>query len=403
MDIKKLREYLDHKTWLGQRIFGNYYRERFGLRKQQLPGWDENVDAFVIFYRNEEDIKNFWLVAEEVDSQEEELTEAIEDLRFCRPISWQYCFVEKVSSLVGENLLHTFGTGAVADAYCMAKIKKLDIARLTAELDDEYGIIFANARQKTNLLRRNFSLLLETMDSRYDYIDSANLSFRELVDRYVPKFGVKGLIDALKKAKTSETKLSSDEDKVLALAYCTPYFQEDIDGIAPHVPGRLLSACVADRLAKEQAFLDNLRCRAERFSNSDDDDDASDEIEEILAQKHSPIYLDTTERCLIDVQRGTKPLHAHVYIEKFPHDDLNNSLPDFIRYKKGCLFTVEFVEDIKALEVAAKLNKKLNAIKYRLIRLEKACFKNQQLANDASFLRQYVAMKKLFGSCFYIS
>ena len=239
------------------------------------------------------------------------------------------------------------------------------------------------------------------MDVRCDYGISANLNFRELVDCYVPKLGVKKVIEALKKAYTSETELSSEEDEVLALVYCTPYFQDDVDGIAPNVPGRLLSACIADRLAREQEFLENLRCKPERFNN--DDDEASDEIEEILAQTHSPVYLDTAERCLIDVQHGTNPLYAHVYIEKFPQDDLNNSLPDFIRYKKGRLFTVEFVEDLKALDVADELNKRLNAFKYEMLRLEKACSQNQQLLHDASFLRQYFTMKRLYDSCFYIS
>ena len=400
MDIKELREYLDHKTWLGQRIFGNYYSARYGLKMQQSD--DINATAFVIFYRNEDDIKRFWLVAQEVDSQEEELINAIEDLRFCRPISWQYDFVEKVSSLVKTDLLQSLGTGAIADAYCMAKIHKLDLARIIADLDDKYGIIFANVKQKTKLLKRNFSLLLETMNPHGYYENCADLNFRELVDRYAPRYGVKSLVAALKKANTAETELTSNENEVLALAYCSPYFWGDTDGIAPHVPGRLLSACIADRLAKEQAYLENLRHQAGRFGN-DDEDDENDEIKDILAQTHCPVYLDPSERCLIDVQRNTTPLYAHVYVEKFPQDDLNNSLPDFIRYKKGCLFTVEFVEDIKALEVAEELNKKLNAIKHELLRLEKACVKNQELLNNPFFQSQYRGIKRLFNTCFYIS
>ncbi len=404
MDIKELREYLNRKTWLGRRIFGNYYLAHYGLKRQEAQNLidNRNATAFVIYYRNEDDIKHFWQVAKEVDSMEEELVNAIEDLRFCRPISWQYDFVENVSSLVGVNLLQTLETGAVADAYCMAKINKLNLTDLIADLDTKYGMIFASTEQKINLLRRNFSLQLETMAPNSYYGNSKGLNFRELVDRYVPMFGVKGLVEALKKAHTPETKLTSDENTVMAMAYYSLYFPEDADGIAPHVPGRLTAACVADRLDKEQIYLEKLRNQAGRFGN-DDEDDANDEIKKILAQTHSPVYLDPTERCLIDVQYGTSPLYAHVYIEKFPEDDLNNSLPDFIQYKKGCLFTVEFVEDIKALEVAEELNKKLNAIKHELVRLEKACVKNQDLLNNPLFQSQYRTMKRLLGTCFYIS
>ena len=404
MDIDKLREYLDHKTWLGRRIFGNYYRERSGLKNQQLQGLinDFDTNAFVISYNNEEDIKFFWHIAEEVDSLEEELINAIEDLRFCRPIPWQYDFVEKVSSLVGADLLQTFGSGAVTDAYCMAKIYELNLADLIADLDSKYDLIFANATHKTNLLRRNFSLVLETTRPRYCYTNSADLNFRELVDQYVSKIGIRGLIESLKKARTAEIKLTPEERAVMAMVYCSPYFLEDTDGIAPHIPGRLLSACVADRLAKEQIYLENLRYKANQFGN-DDEDDANDEIKEILEQTHCPIYLDPTERCLIDVQRDATPLYAHVYIEKFPQDDLNNSLPDFIQCKKGCLYTVELVEDIKTLEVAKELNQKLNAIKNELINMEKARIKNSELMRNPLFRSRYRLMERLFSSCFYVS
>lgn len=404
MNIDKLREYLDHKTWLGRRIFGNYYRERYGLKHQKFQDLTDEFDAnsFVVSCNSEEDIQLFWLVAKEVDSQEEELVNAIEDLHFCRPIPWQYDFVEKVSALTGVNLLQTFGFGAVVDAYCTAKIYQLHLTELIDDLDSRYAIIFAKAKEKTNLLRRNFSLVLETVGSRYCYVNNANLNFRELVDRYVSKIGIRGLVEALKKARTDETRLTVGENAVMSMAYCSPFFLEETDGIAPHIPGRLLSACVADRLAQEQVYLENLHQQASHFGN-DDDDDANDGIKSILEQTHCPIYLDPTEKCLIDVQRDSRPLYAHVYIEKFPKDDLNNSLPDFIQFKKGYLYTVEFVEDIKTLEVATELNRKLNAVKQELIRLGRACIENQRLIHDPQFQKRYHATERLLSSCFYVS
>jgi hypothetical protein len=232
----------------------------------------------------------------------------------------------------------------------------------------------------------------------------SGLSFREITERYVSSFGVNGLVEVLKKAHTSETKLTQDEAEVLTLAYYSPYSSDKLEAIAPQVPGLSIALCVVNRLAEENAYIKNLRAISERLSNNgdDDDDDANDKIKEILSIKHRPIYLDPTERCLIDIQRSPT-LYANVYIEKFPQDDLNNSLPDFIQYKKGCFYTVEFVEDIKKLEVAEELNRKLNAIKQEIIRLEKTCMEDPTLSVNQNFQHKYAFVNSLFCSCFYIS
>lgn len=401
MNTKELKEFFSHKTWLWKRIFGNFYLAHYDPSLQQLRNSrEEDMMKFFIFYRNENDVEKFWNVVKEVDRQEEELTSAIEDLRFCRPISWQYDFVKTVSERLKINLLEKLEFYSVVDAYCLAKVNGIDTAQLIADLDDKYSMIFASAAHKTDLLRRNFSLLLETMAPRRFNGNCAGLNFREIAERYVSCFGVKGLVETLKKARTPETKLTQDEAEVMTLAYYSLYSCNKVKDISPQVPGTNIAECVAARLAEEKEYLEKLRALAGRYKN-DDEDDENDEIREILSLKHSPIYLDPTEFCLIDVQRTT-PLYAHVYIEKFPQNDLNNSLPDFIQYKKGCLFTVEFVEDLKKLEVAEDLNKKLNAIKQEMIRLDKACLDDPSLSLNFMFRRKYASLKDWLSTCFYI-
>ena len=405
-NIERLKDYLSHKTWLWWRIFGNFYRVRCAL---EIPQWqfckaNFNAKDLLLLCRTKDDLKQVLKIAKEVDREEKIFGKILADLRFCRPISWQYDFVKIISDSVGIDLLQTLEIDSLTDAYCMAELHDLDVKKLTADLDNKYSIIFNGAIHKTNLLRRNFSLLLEVTAPKNFESSNAGLCFREIAERYVSRVGVKGLINALKKAQTPETKLSADENEVLALAYYSPYHSDEHDGIAPQVPGWAISTCVANRLASESAYLESLRTISGHLSagNDEEDDDKNDEIKAILAQTHSPVYFDPTERCLIDVQR-TSPLYAHVYIEKFPQDNFNNSLPDFIQYKKGCLYTVEFVENLKTLEIAEQLNEKLNAIKREINRLEKTCFENPSLVLNSDFRNRYAYFSRLFNGCFCIS
>ena len=141
---------------------------------------------------------------------------------------------------------------------------------------------------------------------------------------------------------------------------------------------------------------------AAQFGADDEDDDENDHIKEMLSLTHHAIFVDPTERCLIDVQR-TEPLYAHVYVERFPQDDLNNSLPDFIRYDKGWLFTVEFVEDIKQVEVAEKMNKLINRCKQEIIKLERACLETPGLALNGMFQQRYSQLNAMLRSFYCIS
>ena len=402
MDTKKLKEYLSHKTWLWRRIFGNFYLAHFGLRMQQIVDQTEGSDVKKILKlcSNEDDLKLFWNIAGLVDSQLENFTNAIEDLRFCRPISWQYDFVKAVSVCIGADLLQTLGLDSLTDAYCLAQLNDVDTPQLVADLDAKYQTIFSNAAHKTDLLRRNFSLLLEVMAPKIYNGNCANLNFREIVSRYIDHFGVKGLVEVLKKAQTAETELSADEKEVLALAYYSPYLSNNFASITPTIPGCSIAPCVAFLLNREKTFPSTLYKINSQLNNDDDDDDDG-EIEKVANFKHFVAYFDPTERCLIEVQ-NTSPMYAHVYIEKFPHDYFNNSLPDFIQYKKGCLYTVEFVEDIKQVEAAQMLNQNLNALKYELIRLEKAWREDASLGFNKNFQHKYASTYKLFSSCFCI-
>ena len=397
MNIKKIKEYLSHKTWLWQRIFGNFYLAHFGLSKSELRKMKDDFDfsSLVILCRNEDDVELFWDIAQALDLCEDEMVNIIEDIRYCRPLSWQFDFVQTINQKFGLEW-EKLELGTIADAYCIAQIHHMNMALLCADLDKKYQKIFADAAHKTDLLRRNFSLILETQTPSYQS-NNAGLSFREMTEKYISDYGIKKMVELLKKARTSETKLSADESECMSLAYYSPFEWKNLQPISSKVLGRLLSSCVAYHLSAETAYFENLKAHID--AENDDEDD--DECQNIFAHKHHPIYIDSTERCLIDVQHTT-PLYANVYIERFPQDDLNNSLPDFIQYKKGWLYTVEFVDDLKTLDIAENFNRKLNAVKQELIRLEKAAIDEPSLLINGMFQQKYTYLCSLMKTFYCI-
>ena len=96
--------------------------------------------------------------------------------------------------------------------------------------------------------------------------------------------------------------------------------------------------------------------------------------------------------------------YANVYIEKFSMEKLNCTLPDFIRYHKGCFYTVEFVDNVKEVDIAQKLNRNLSAYENEISRL-KSELDNPQL----SLFERYQLEGKLssakdqLSDCYFIS
>ena len=131
------------------------------------------------------------------------------------------------------------------------------------------------------------------------------------------------------------------------------------------------------------------------------DEDEEDEIRDMLELKHNAIFVDPQERCLMDVWFG-KEMYANVYVQRFPQDYMNNSLPDFIRCHKGCLYTVEFVDDISELDVAQDMLKRLNAIKCEMLKIEKAALKNPHVMLIPNVQLKLHQLQGAYASCYYV-
>lgn len=396
MNKTKILEFFSHKTWLWQRVFRNFYVGRHQLF-DVLEKTDLQLSTIVRLCRNVDDLDDLWELAQKIDFYEEEIIGTIEDLRYCRPIPWQYDFLDIVSKSTEMPFEPSLNLESIIDAYCAAVIEKdFKLGNLIKKLDADYRRLYASAANKEKLVKRNLSLVLDATCAHRFGENTAIMNSRELVDRYLPVCGIKGLAETLKTARTSELKLSPEERACLGFSYYSPFFCDEIE-MRKQIPGSTIFSCVEEQLKNEQ---DHNRALHEALSKIKDEDE-EDEIRDLLDQHHHFLFVDPMDRCLLDIRIGDV-LYANVYVQKFPKDDLNNSLPDFIRLHKGFLYTVEFVEDISQLEIAQDFLQHTNAIKRALLQMEKAFVSNPLLSWQPQLQHQYQKLEGELAKCYHI-
>ena len=390
-------EFLSHKTWLWKRIFCNLYLYKHQLYDMELKT-ELEPEMLVRCCRNVDDLSEIWNLAEYIDSNEEELTEVIANFCYCRPIPWQYEFVRQIVQKSKRKILQTLDMQAITDAFCTAwSSRNIDLTQLLTELDRNYTVLYQELNRKQQLHKRNFSLIMETQYETHYVSNAANLNYREIVDLYLPSCGIRGIVEAMKQAQTADIKLSKEERSCQAFAYYSPYFCNEVNLCQNKLPQSSIFSCAEEYLHIETEHWNALQQALWQA----EDEDEEDEIRELMETKHNAVFVDPQERCLIDVWFG-KYVYANVYVQKFPLDDMNNSMSDFIRYHNGCLYTVEFVDDIRTIEVAADFLARLNSIKYAMLKMEKACHKNPGLALKPAIKHQFEQLEEELSRCYYV-
>lgn len=365
MNITRIVEFFSHKTWTWQHAFCNFYlleHNLYGLKCKT------DLEPAMLARRccNVDDLQEMWSLAEFLDDSEEEMVNIIGTYRYCRPIPWQYDFVETIAEKSGFDIPQTFNLDALTDAYCIAlHTDAIDLQKLTTQLDLKYLQLYDNVAEKQNLLKRNFSLALECNARRRRGNNAQGLNFREMIEAYLPSCGLETVVESLKLAKTAETKLSPEERAAFGFAYYSPYFYDEITMPYGLFTKNSIFNCVEEQLQDEIQCRDLLRRDLYRAQDEDEQDD----LEDALAETHNAVYVDPQERCVIDTRFGDV-LYANVYIERMAGDFLNNALPDYIRYHRGLLYTVEFVDDLKKLDVAKELMERLNEVNQEMLQLE---------------------------------
>lgn len=400
MDTKKLLKHFRQKTWLWQRVFRDFYVALHNLydlaAEKDLP-----LTTLVRLCRNEDDLNELWDLVELIDSMENNILDEIKDLSFCRPVPWQCDFLQEVADTLQLPLATNLCIDAMTDAYCAALLNdKFNISECKTRLDNTYRSLYDTVSRKEKTLCRNLELELEaTYPSRFGE-SSLGLNCRELVDFYLPRCGLNGMSKALKEARTTDIKLTPEERACLGYSYYSPFVCDESEMLKP-IPGSTIFSCVEDHLQREMEYRRELE-DAVRKAEDAEDDETEDNIRERLNREHYCLFIDPMDRCLMDIRTG-EITYANVYVQKFPNDDLNNSLTDFIRFNKGCLYTVEFVEDISQLEVAQDFLNYLNRIKLVLMQMEKMMISKSELGLHPMIRNRYQKLREEFSSCYYIS
>lgn len=329
---QKLRKYLDEQSLSWQILFGMCFFKRTGLLK---TGVEFDIFDAVKFAQDEQDFETIYEIIEFLNFHKDEIVQMLYKLHF-KPALWQQEWVEKISSAVGVKIPQTIDETSLIIAYGYALLlPEINFDSLYDELDAKYIRLYNSASDKMKKLKRNFVLSLECM--LWPEKNADDLSFRELLDLYVPKAGTAEVIRVYKHALSEDVKLSAEERECWGAADYFPLLEEEIS--------------VSDNFMPEDIFA----------SDDDNDDDYGDDAyyddfsEDNDSFEHFPMYVDTSQRCIVDeVLCGNH--FCNVYIERQPQEKFNCSLPDFIGCCKGRLYTVEFVDNIKDVAAAQELN-----------------------------------------------
>lgn len=422
MNKNRFKHYVIRKDVVWQVMFCYHFFKRHNLKPHDLKFVRFGIGDCLKLVRNVDDLQNLWEIAEYVDFYAEEIMDRIADIHFTRPVSWQYDFVEIVANICGVKIVQTLNINAITTTVAVAWAYDADIDTVSAKLDEKYACIFSSLQNKLKLLKRNFILTLETYFNIAE--PDANITFRELLNEVMPKVGKEAVVKAYRQSVTEDVKLTSEEKECLSFLHHCPCFDDAASLANKKMPQSALFRCVEDQLTRDAQWYE--ACRADikqlefEYQNEDDDDDddgnsgkegralSLQELQNILLLdkdglfSNYSVYLDQQMRCVINT-RFLPCTYANVYIERFPHDDLNNSVPDFIRYHKGCLYTVEFVDSLDKLEPVGKLNRRLatfsNIMKQLLLSYD-LC---QTISDGIMIRRQIDDITYQIERCFYIS
>lgn len=416
---QKLRKYFREQSSSWQILFGILFLNHFNLTRENF---EFDIRDAIKLCNDEQDFENIYSIIEYLEYHEDEITETLQNLQF-KPISWQYDFIENISALSGFKITQTLGKDALATAYGYALVvPEINFNQICQELDDKYLKLFSSASAKMQKLKRNFILALECALWEEDGIDKMN--FRELLNIYIPRAGINEVIRAYKQALSPDVKLTKDEKECLAFAYYSPFFCDEVNIAHGAMPEGSIFFCTETKLQEDKDLFarnrnyfedyddntdfeqedDDEEYDEENAPNADDEDDDDICFDDSAPFNHLALYVDPLQRCVIDSML-CDDAYANVYIQKFPLEKLNNSLPDFIRYNKGCLYTVEFVKDVKDLDVVQKLNHHINSYQEAIEQLNNELKYSSGLSLAERFkIENKLSIKEnLLNECFFVS
>lgn len=394
MNIQKIIDHVSNKEQMWRAVFCCFYLQQKNLFKDLYLRLTKNGRHFdvdprklVAFSHSIDELEQVWELVEFVDSNEQKISEELAKIMYLRPMPWVADFVDEVTKVVGYQVVKCFQISELCYLYCLAlQEKSLDLEILYAKLDVKYSKIFANASLKQRQLKRNFLLLLEDYYGCVNWLTSEKSTFREIINAFLPKCGDEGIIDALKKAKTPDLRLTPGENACYGYLYYTPFVEQKNE----YQDGEILEGCLFSCVEKHiQSCRDMLMELSQRVAHD----------ENFELPQHDLTYIDPFENCLIEVRYEDNFL-TNVYVEKFSGAFLVNSLSDFVGYRNGCLYTIELVDCLRDVSVFDEIFSHVNAIKQKILALEKKSHRNPEFASSGEYaLKLHNLMANL--NCFY--
>jgi len=364
MDRKKLKQYLRQKEWLWQNIFLLLYLQKHEISPADLRQ-SFDIAKCVDFCRNEDDICDLWTLIDELDEHYCDIEDCIDNIRYCKPIPWQYDFAAIISRIRQIPIQQTLSLDAVVIAYTLAlSLPSQALREIYASLDKRHQFLINSLNRKQSLLKRNLLMLLEcTYGTKFPGIKISDIKFREILQTYIPLAGYKNFLALLPVAATEETKLTKDEKATLAFAYYSPFFYDEISLKQHLLPPSCLFSRAKEYLEVAYQYWQKKKRMLANINNDCDEDDFVN---------NNTVFVDTNEDCIIDA-RMEKYFYAHVYIRPVPPDSMKNYAGDYLIFRNNFLYSVEFVHDFSSHPETAdfisrlkRAEKSLNDIQQKL-------------------------------------
>ncbi len=361
MDKNRLKRHIAQKDLIWQDLFTDLYLAQHDLVRSQLKKRHFSYINCIKQANNTDELCNLWDLADYLDENYDDISQNIENIILLRPACWQIDFVARINDILNVPIKQTLDTEALVSAYCYGMVMLPDEAfeGIIELLDRDYAEIINVLQQKQAVYKRNMFLLLECEHGQLTDSPIQDFTFREILEMYMPKAGINSVLQAYQIAsKANGMALSSREYTQLAMAYYSPYFDDEENLARSYVPEGSLVARVREYLHDAKRYWNNVQ--QQEKTHLLDDNDSYDSQDRLT---HNAIYVDEDEKCIIDAKLEEN-FYANVYILREQSDSLKNSYPDFIMYDNQNLYTVEFVDSFDELPLTQEFSAKVDKAKH---------------------------------------
>ncbi len=366
MDKEQLRQFIAKKDPLWQAILLNFHlaRRKFVKAYAQTPA--NNCDELLSTIVSDNELHDLWVHAQIIDNDYESFKGIVWYVTNCCPFLWRINLIDSVSQMFNVEFDKPLSMdSAVCAIGCIVAVNYNLLPNIIKGLDEHYDKALNAVNEKAYRTKRNLFLMLECEYGQLTDRPINDLTFREIVDLYLPKTGYQNLLEKVRLAQNNQdTKFDANDFYVTATAYYSPFANENNLKPNAKLPNGSIQVIAKDYI-KDVA---NLREQMEQHREIDPDD-------ETLNVPYFHTFVDPSQQCIIEAVND-KDLYAHIYMLRYPTDRAKNSLHDFIYIEDNVLYTMEVVKNFDELKPAQNFADTINAM------MEDALVLGKMIEND---------------------